>query len=232
MGNKNKPSKPKYFKYINSLESKHETQRLIIERTNENDYESLGILIMNKNINFYYSRPIIYLEDLECAKGYIKNQNENQVCFTIKLKTESNQKIIIGQIGFYFADKKCKEIGVFYFLGENYQKKGYATEAACPLIRHIFEKLTVTEKLKIDFNEKNIGSQKLAKKICDDIMKIHPNYIFGELQPFIDKYTLLNKPPPFFGKVTYYFEGYDIKYKVLYPYNYFNNAKYFELKSL
>ena len=160
---------------------------------------------------------------------YIRNHNNCSVVFTIKLKGYSYH-IPIGQIGFYYADPSCKEIGIFYYIGENYQKKGYAAEAARPLIKHLFENLPLTTTLKIDFCDKNIASKKLALLICNDIMKDHPNYIFGELTPFIDKYTIINEPP-LNGKVKYYFDGFDRKQYVMYQNYYFNNVKYFEVRS-
>ena len=48
--------------------------------------------------------------------------------YLLKLKNSRNP-IIMGQIGFYYVDQACKEIGVFYYIGENFQKKGYAGEA-------------------------------------------------------------------------------------------------------
>ena len=218
-----------YYKCYDELYKKYETQRLILERTNENDYESLGKIIFNKNVNFFFQRPIMYLETVPSAINYVRNHNNYTVSFTIKLKTNSTP-IQIGQIGYYYVDYTCNEIGVFYFIGENYQKKGYASEAAVPLIRHLFESLPLTNILKIDFNENNIGSRKIALKICNDIMKYHPDYIFGDLVPFTDKYTLSDEPPVW-GNVKYFFEGFDRKYYVLYPENFFNKAKYLELLS-
>ena len=215
------------LKCYDELFKTHQTQRLILSRTIYEDLEPLGKLILNQKVNHYYNRPIIFLATLDKAKEYIKNQANNNVCFTIKLK---DNLIPIGLIGFYYADYTCNQIGVFYFIGEKYQKKGYASEAACPLIRHLFDNLPLTSVLKIDFEKSNIGSRKVAMKICDDIMKFHPNYIRGELTPFVDKYTLLPEPP-ILGKVSYYFEGYDRQYSVLYPQNFFNGVKYFEVLS-
>ncbi len=210
------------------LYRKNETPRLILERTSEDDNMHLAKILLNKNVNLYYQRPIIYLENLQKACEYVRAQNYNSVSFTIKLKNEN--LIQIGKIGFYYVDKTLKEIGIFYFIGEEYQKKGYASEAACPLIRHLFESLPMTTSLKIDFEYSNIGSRKIAQKICDDIMKYHPNYIMGELNPFVDKYTL--KPQSeFLEKDKYFFEGFDRQIEVFYPKGYFNNAKYFEVLS-
>ena len=218
-----------YYKCYDELYRTYETQRLILQRTNENDFEALAKIIINKNVNYYYQRPIMYLKTLKDGIDYIRNHNNCSVVFTIKLKGYSYH-IPIGQIGFYYADPSCKEIGIFYYIGENYQKKGYAAEAARPLIKHLFENLPLTTTLKIDFCDKNIASKKLALLICNDIMKDHPNYIFGELTPFIDKYTLINEPP-INGKVKYYFDGFDRKQYVMYQNYYFNNVKYFEVRS-
>ena len=218
-----------YYKCYEELYRTYETQRLILQRTSENDFEALANLIIKRNVNYYYQRPIMYLENIESAINYIKNHNKSSVSFSIKLKGYP-YPIIVGQIGFYYVNPSCNEIGIFYFIGENFQKKGYAAEAARPLIKHLFENLPLTTTLKIDFCDKNIASKKLALLICNDIMKDHPNYDFGELDPFVDKYTMINEPPSD-GKVKYYFEGFDRQQLVMYENYYFNNVKYFEVRS-
>ena len=215
--------------WMNELYRPYETSRLILQRTNQEDYEPLGRIIMKKNVNYYYQRPIMHLENLDSAINYMRNHCYNTVSFTIKLKAIPNP-IPIGQIGFYYTDRTYRDIGIFYFIGDTFQKKGYAAEAACPLIKHLFEILPMTQTLKIDFCDQNIASRKVALLICNDIMKAHPNYIFGELTPFIDKYTLI-EGRPFWGKVKYYFDGYDTKKFVDYPNYFFNNTKYFEVRS-
>lgn len=218
-----------YLKCYDELYKTYETDRLILQRTNESDFEPLGKIIFNKNVNMYFQRPVMYLDTIASAINYVRNHNYCTVSFTIKLKTNTTP-IPIGQIGYYYADYTSKEIGVFYYIDENYHKKGYASEAAVPLIRHLFENLPITNTLKIDFNENNIASRKTALKICNDIMKYHPDYVFGELTPFTDKYTLSDEPPVW-GNVKYYFDGFDRKCFVLYPENFFNKTKYFELLS-
>ena len=184
--------------------------------------------MLNKNVNFYYQRPILYLENIDASIEFIKSQTTNSVSFTIKIKNDQNP-IPIGQIGFYYIDQTCKEIGIFYYIGENFQKKGYAKEASCPLIRHLFENLPCTKFIKIDFIENNIGSQKIGDAICEDILKYHPSYLLGKLLPFVDYYTMVDEPKD--GKVVYHFEGFDRQYQVTYPDKFFNNQKYFEKTS-
>ena len=220
-----------YNKCYDELYKAYETKRLILQRSNQNpdDYKHLANLIFNRNVNLYFQRPIMYLEDINKAYEYIERQANFSITFTIKLKSTTNL-IPIGQIGYYYADKDYKEIGIFYFIGEEYQRKGYAAEAACPLIKHLFENLPLTSTLKIDFVESNIGSRKIALKVCNDILKSHPDYLFRELTPFTEKYTLLSSPKVS-GCDTYFFEGFDRKCYVYYPYSYFNHTKYFEVRS-
>ena len=105
----------------------------------------------------------------------------------------------------------------------------YATEAGCPLIRHLFESLPFTTFLKIDYQENNIGSRRIADKICDDIIKYHPKWQRGILHPFTDTYTMIGEPR--FGQVTYHYEAYDRALNVTYPDGFFDNKKYFEVTS-
>ena len=222
-----------YYPCYNELYKTYTTNRLILQRTNINDFKSLAKIIINKKVNFQYQRPIMYLEDFQKAKEYVQNHARYAICFTIKLKANPenpDKNIPIGQIGYYYVNFSLEEIGIFYYLGEEYQKKGYASEAACPLVNHLFENLPFTTTLKIDFVSDNLSSKKLAKKICNDIMKAHPNYEFGELKPFTDKYTLKSQFS-IDGKVQYFFESYDRKCYVTYPEDYFNHDKYFEVVS-
>ena len=213
------------YECYQELYKSYETERLHLERTKEEDFFPLAQIIINKNINCHYQRPILYLANINDSIQYIRNQSTNSVSFTIKLKNQGNP-IIMGQIGFYYVDQTYKEIGVFYYIGENFQKKGYAGEAACPLIRHLFENLPCSNFLKIDYIYNNLGSKKIADKIVADILKYHPTYHTGKLIPFVDKYTMVGEPKD--GKVNYYFEGFDRQYQVTYPDNYLNNIKYFE----
>ena len=206
----------------------YETERLLLERTTEKDYLPLAKIMMNKNVNYQYQRPILYLDDLDKSIEFIKSQSTNSVSFTIKLKNDGNE-IPMGQIGFFYTDTSCKEIAIFYYIGEEFQRKGFAGEAACPLIRHLFENLPCTNFIKIDYTEDNLGSKKIGDKICEDILKYHPRYHYGKLIPFIDKYTMVGEPKD--GQVTYLFEGYDRTYQSTYPDNFFENQKYFEIKS-
>ena len=210
------------------LYKSYETQRLLLERTTEKDYLPLAQIMLNKNVNFYYQRPILYLENIDKSLEFIKSQSMNSCSFTIKIKNNGNP-IPIGLIGFFYVDYTCKEISIYYFIGEDYQKKGYAGEAACPLIRHIFENLPCSKFIHIDYEDKNVGSKKIADKVINDILKYHPHYHWGKLKPFIDKYTMVGEPKD--GKVVYSFEAYDRQCQVTYPNNYLNNQKYFEVKS-
>ena len=130
---------------------------------------------------------------------------------------------------FYTSPRTLKEIAVFYYIGEEYQRKGYAAEAACPLIRHLFENLPRTTFLKIDFQENNQGSRRIAEKICDDIIKYYPTWQKGKLYPFSDTYTMIGEPK--FGKVIYHYVAYGRTYDVTYPDGFFDNKKYFEVTS-
>ena len=72
----------------NELYKSYETERLLLERTKDEDYDSLAKIIFNKNINYYYQRPILYLENLDKAKEFVISQTTNSVSFTIKLKKD------------------------------------------------------------------------------------------------------------------------------------------------
>ena len=223
----NEPSESECYKELYRV---YETERLILERTKEMDYFALSKIMLNRNVNYYYQRPIIYLETMDQSLAFVRSQTTNTVSFSIKLKdNNSKYPTVMGQIGFFYTDQSLKEIAIFYYIGEEYQRKGYAAEAACPLIRHLFESLPRTTFLKIDFQESNQGSRRIAEKICDDIIKYHPNWQKGKLYPFSDTYTMIGEPK--FGKVIYHYVAYDRTYDVTYPDGFFDNKKYFEVTS-
>ena len=162
------------------LYKSYETERLILERTKEEDFLLLAYIMFNKNINYQYQRPILYLGNINESIQFIRSQSTNSVSFTIKLKNSGNP-IIMGQIGYYYVAQTCKEIGILYYIGENFQKKGYAGEAACPLIRHLFENLPCTNFLKIDYISSNLGSKKKLIKYVQIFYDIIPHIILGNL---------------------------------------------------
>ena len=88
------------------LYKSYETERLLLERAKEEDYDPLSEIIFNKDINYYYQRPILNLENLEQAKEYVISQSTNSVSFTIKIK-DKEKPIPIGQIGFHFRIAPC-----------------------------------------------------------------------------------------------------------------------------
>ena len=44
----------------NELYKSYETERLLLERTKEEEYLPLAEIMLNKNVNLYYQRPIIF----------------------------------------------------------------------------------------------------------------------------------------------------------------------------
>jgi len=111
--------------------------------------------------------------------------------FHIELKVE---KGIIGGIGLSNVDRDQGIADLGYWLGEEYWRQGYATEAAKVLLDYAFDKLKM-RRVTIPVFVENKGSQALAKKlgakregrlrkagIAKSTGKIHDEYIHGLLK--------------------------------------------------
>lgn len=208
-------------KQINLNNVKYATDRLLIERTTNDDLNSLINLFSNNNM-YYYIKPVLCFDTPEKIKNHFIYQNQTSYDYSIKLK--SKNKLIIGQIGFYFSGKNYEEMSVFYYIGEMFQKQGYATEAAVPFVRELFERLSGAKILKMDYNDSNEASKKVAAKICDDILKIHPDYKKTPMDPSVDTYTFAYNDTNS-NKDVYYYKNNEKQEYVAYPKGYLRKTE-------
>lgn len=68
---------------------------------------------------------------------------------------------------------------IYYWIGLEFQGKGYASEAIIELSNHIFQNSS-QEKIIISLHKNNIKSCKLAYKIINYMLKENPNWSFIE----------------------------------------------------
>ena len=147
-----------------------ETERLILEPVNSNDLDILSDYLMNKEVTRYL-HPSLYKgfsdknEALAFLKRDIEFESEELVGFTIKLKAS---RIPIGQVEALM--NPGKEVMFGYWLGKDFQGKGYAQEACCSFCSQFFNALDV-ESVSIYCDPKNNRSYKLASKILDFLEK-------------------------------------------------------------
>ncbi|MFT5167511.1 MAG: ribosomal-protein-alanine N-acetyltransferase [Saprospiraceae bacterium] len=142
----------------------YETERLILNPTSEEDAELiLALFNTPKWLKYIGDRNV---KTLESAKKHIEDKilpQQRRLGFSnyTLIRKEDNSKI--GTCGLY--DREGMEgidIG-FAFLPE-YEKKGYAFEAASKLVHVAFHELGIRELKAITLKE-NISSRKLLEKL-------------------------------------------------------------------
>ena len=145
-----------------------ETKRLEVNAIKEEDYDILAnylmdpdvtkYLLTSKTLRFYKVNDArLFIERLD--KAYI-------VTFILRLK---DTKVPIGMLGFTFMPTAAgKVINISYWLGKEYQKKGYAKEAIPKIVAEVFDNIK-NLKLYIDFRKPNIASKRIADHIADYI---------------------------------------------------------------
>ena len=95
------------------------------------------------------------------AKELSQNDNPrvDYLAYTITLKDEN---IVVGSVGCsYYED--LQDIGIVYFIGAQYRKNGYATEAVRAYEKYFFNHYHV-QKMIATVREKNVLSQKVIEK--------------------------------------------------------------------
>lgn len=153
------------------------TSRLILNLTKEEDFNELGPLLLNYETSKFIPKYPIQIRTIERAKLFFNANlfNKSIPCnyFTIRIK-DSNKAI--GQFAFStFEDIML----IYYWIGLEFQGKGYASEAIIELSNHIF-KNSPQEKFIISLHKNNIKSCKLANKIINYMLKENPNWSFLE----------------------------------------------------
>ena len=173
------------------------TERLSISLiNNDNDYDILSSLLMDKDVYYYFDTPRLNLITKNEYINYLKSIAHCALYFCIIKLKESNK--IIGMLDYYIDQSNY--FGLGYFIGKEFQKKGYATEACIPLTNLIFENLD-QKTMSLTFKEKNLASKKLAIKIVNYINSIHKNWKWNYLPSEICFYKFIKEEGNF-----YYFE--------------------------
>lgn len=138
------------------------TDNLCLRHWKESDAESLYRLARNPNIG-----PIAGWaphESVEYSSYIIKTIFVREECYAI---TKDN--IPIGSIellihpnGNHWWDEGSAELG--YWIGEEYQGKGYATEASRVLIKRAFDDLNI-ERIYASYKCENMASKRVLEKL-------------------------------------------------------------------
>ena len=147
------------------------TERLILTPTKEEDLDELAPMLLNEKVSMYLNEHISKIPTIEAAKSFLLSiLSYYNIVFTIKTK-EHNQ--IIGQTGFIGINF---ELSIYFWLGTEYQGKGYASEATVELSYNIFTKFNYRT-FSVSFFTNNIASRKVAYKICEVMLNRNPKWI-------------------------------------------------------
>lgn len=135
---------------IRTLDSKDEIP--FVEMSKDGSLQEVGF---DKNCGNWMAKWIVEAKEL--------SQNDNPrvdyLAYTITLK---DRNIVVGSVGCsYYED--LQEIGIVYFIGAQYRKNGYATEAVRAYAKYFFNHYHV-QKMIATVREKNVSSQKVIEK--------------------------------------------------------------------
>ncbi len=142
------------------------TKRLILRPFNSGDIKDIQKNINNLNVTkWLLVVPYPYrMKDAkwwvdQCKKEY-KNKKRENYSFGIELKKE---KKIIGGISLDHVNKFQKKASVGYWLGEDYWKSGYGSEALNEILKFGFNKLKL-RRIEAEVFAGNPSSGKLLQK--------------------------------------------------------------------
>ena len=143
-----------------------ETSRLILRKTEEQDLKRLWEILWIESVSKYYLTTKINTDWEQEKKWQYKKLeragNPDVYCWTIELK--ENHKVI-GQISAQdLSDPKDGIRDVGWFLDPEYQKKGYALEAAREMLKYMFLEVGI-DKIETSCATKNPNSFTLMERL-------------------------------------------------------------------
>lgn len=96
------------------------------------------------------------------AKALIEadNPNTEYLAYTITLK---NENTVVGSIGCSYYEE-LREIGITYFIGNQYRNNGYASEAAKAYVEYFLSHYNVPQMI-ATIREENVSSWKVIEKV-------------------------------------------------------------------
>lgn len=141
---------------------KLETQRLFLRKPKEEDWKEIFPLINDKIIfkNFFTPYPYEKKHTKNFVKYWIKDWGKNSYWMILELK---KNKKIIGVAGIKKIDKISKTAYAHSWIGKDYRKKGYITEAKIKIFNFAFNNLK-SRKINSEVASYNKESNEMQKK--------------------------------------------------------------------
>ncbi len=141
------------------------TQRLSLRPISINDAEEIFAYRSDAVTNKYQGwiptkiEDVLYFITDRVSPTIDKNGTWFQFVITLKPGGE-----IIGDIGLHFFDIENKQVEIGCTLNKDYQKKGYASEAMCEVIKFIFISLN-KHRITASVAPENLSSIRLVTKL-------------------------------------------------------------------
>lgn len=141
-----------------------ETERLILRRFRYDDDDAmLKNFIADEKIQSLYSEPVYTTKD--AVKGLLDKyigsyEKDDYYRWAI---TEKNTDECIGQIAYFLVDSKNHFAEIEYCIGSEFQRRGYATEAAKAVIAYGFDRINL-HKVQICTKTINAASKRVIEK--------------------------------------------------------------------
>lgn len=154
-----------------------ETPNLILRQFSPSDSKYVAYYSQQPNVAYWM--PDMVLRNEAQALSWINRVNEDfnptLPCLVLAIETKA-EGICIGVVGVHPKGEIDNEVEVLYGISDNYQNKGYATEASKALTKWVFEN-TQLQSLTAIVKPENIPSKIVIKKLGFE-------YIAAKLIPY------------------------------------------------
>ncbi len=141
------------------------TDRLLLRGLKSEDVPRIQLLASDRKVSDTLL-SILHPFEIEMAEQYVANKlslvkNGEGICFAIILLAED---ILVGLIMLKKIDQTHRSAEMGYWIGKEYWKKGYATEAAVAVINHGFGELSL-QRIYAHCLGRNSSSGKVLSKL-------------------------------------------------------------------
>lgn len=142
-----------------------ETPKLILRQYLPTDSKDVVFYSQQPHMAYWMSDMVLHNESeaLKWIEWINKKNNTTEPFIILAIENKTNG-ICIGIVGVHPKSEIDNEVEILYGVSDNYQNKGYATEASKALIQWIFE-YTNLNSLTAIVKPENITSKNVIKKL-------------------------------------------------------------------
>lgn len=163
-----------------------ETERLLLRRTTEEDYEEFFYLQLNPKLRKYLGTTKIG-NNPEKNKKYFSEDKYNQLDYyrwTIERKEDGK---ILGTIYLNIHSERARSAGIDYWIREDDWGKGYTSEASKRILEFAFDTLNIN-RIESSGSKNNAGTWRVMEKIglqYEGVRKDGIFYYYGGLEDLV-----------------------------------------------